>query len=72
MNLKNVIKQEPTFSWSLITADKDDNKFVDVSIASNCNYIVTNDKHFKELGDIDFPKVSVINADVFLNKLKSE
>ena len=33
--------------------------------------IVTEDKHFKELEFVDFPKVEVIGIDLFLNILKS-
>lgn len=33
----NVIRLDPHFSFGLIDADKDDNKFVDCAIASNAN-----------------------------------
>jgi DUF1016 N-terminal domain len=36
---------------------EDDNKFVDIAIASNADYIITNDKHFKILSKISFTKV---------------
>ena len=51
----------PYFTWQLIEADKDDNKFVDCAIAANTDYIVTHDKHFNVLKKIDFPKVNIIN-----------
>ena len=44
---KNVQKITPYFNWNLIIADPHDNKFVDCAIASNADYPVTNDKHFK-------------------------
>ncbi|MBC8180569.1 PIN domain-containing protein [candidate division KSB1 bacterium] len=50
--------------------DEDDNKFVDCAISSNADFIVTNDRHFNILKNIEFPKVNVINVDDFLNKLK--
>lgn len=56
---------------NLIHADSDDNKFVDCAIAGNADYIVTDDKHFDELKNIDFPKVNIITTEGFL-KLISE
>jgi len=49
----------------LITADLDDNKYVDCTIASGSDYLVTNDKHFNVLKDVDFPKIIVLNEDHF-------
>ena len=49
----------------------DDNKFVDCAVVANATCIVTEDKHFKELEFVDFPKVEVIGIDLFLNILKS-
>ena len=64
----NAPHAEPTivyFKWQLITADPDDNKFVDCAISANVNYIVTNDKHFNVLKNIDFPKINVVDIDTF-------
>lgn len=63
--LPNVEYYEKYYQWGLITADYDDNKFVDCAIAANAHYIVTNDKHFDVLQSIDFPKVEVLNSDDF-------
>jgi len=57
------------FKWSLITADYDDNKFVDCAISANASYLVTNDRHFNVLEGIKFPKVNVINIDTFKSVL---
>ena len=65
----NVIRQDVYYNWNLITADPDDNKFVDVAVATNADFIVTNDKHFKILDTIDFPKVNIITAEEFLEIL---
>jgi len=70
LNLENVLKTEIYYKWHLIEADKDDNKFVDCAIAANVKYIVTNDKHFKILRDIPFPKVEVISIRDFLAEVK--
>jgi putative PIN family toxin of toxin-antitoxin system len=53
------------YSWNLITADPDDNKFVDCAISANAKYIVSNDRHFKILENIDFPKVNISTMDEF-------
>ena len=53
------------FKWQLITADPDDNKFVDCAVSANASFIVTNDRHFNILKDIEFPKVNVIDIDTF-------
>jgi len=69
LNLKNVKHITPHFRFRLITSDVDDNKFVDCAIAANAHYIVSNDKHFKELESIDFPKVKCINLIEFMEFL---
>ena len=61
----NVIRKDPHYSFGLIEADKDDNKFVDCAIASNAKCIVTEDNHFNVLKSIPFPKVEVIGIDDF-------
>ncbi|MBN2402152.1 MAG: putative toxin-antitoxin system toxin component, PIN family [Spirochaetes bacterium] len=66
----NVHKVTPYFFWNLIDADKDDNKFVDCAIASNADYIVTNDKHFDVLKNIEFPKINIINFNEFTAIIK--
>ena len=68
--LPNVKFIDPHYSFGLIKADEDDNKFVDCAIASNAIFIVTEDKHFKELENIPFPKVEVVGIDDFLKYLK--
>lgn len=69
LNLENVVKTETYFKWGLLTNDYDDNKFVDCAIASNVDFIVTNDKHFGVLKDIFFPKVLVKTVDEFMDIL---
>ena len=60
--LNNVSLINVYYKWQLIQSDKDYNKFVDCAIASNADYIVTNDKHFNILTKIDFTKVKCINT----------
>lgn len=67
MNLPNVELIATYFRWSLITADADDNKFVDCAIAANSDYLVSNDRHFRELERISFPQVNVLTPIEFLD-----
>ena len=66
----NIIRKDPHYSFGLIEADKDDNKFVDCAIAANAKCIVTEDNHFNVLKTIPFPKVEVIGMDDFKQYLK--
>ena len=68
---KNVELIYPQFRWGLITADPDDNKFVDCAITAGATYIVSNDRHFSELRNYDFPKVDVRTLTEFLDIVKS-
>jgi uncharacterized protein len=53
------------FRWNAITKDPDDNKYVDCAVASNANYIITNDRHFKTLSKLNFPMVTCLNLEAF-------
>lgn len=48
------------FNWNLISMDPDDNKYVDLAVATNAEVIVTNDTHFNIMKDVVFPKVICI------------
>ncbi|OGU35295.1 MAG: putative toxin-antitoxin system toxin component, PIN family [Ignavibacteria bacterium GWB2_35_6b] len=63
--LPNVYKTSIYYNWNLIAEDTDDNKFVDCAINSNSHMLVTNDKHFKVLRNIDFPKIEVSSINNF-------
>lgn len=63
----NVIFDEPYFKWNLIENDPDDNKFADLTISGNADYLVTNDKHFNVLKKLEFPKVNIVTIDEFKN-----
>jgi len=66
METPNVMHVNPSFRFNLITADPDDNKFVDCAITAGATYIVSNDHHFQELQHYDFPKVDVRTLMEFL------
>jgi putative PIN family toxin of toxin-antitoxin system len=66
-NLENVEFITSYFQFHLL-ADEDDDKFVDCAIAANADFIVSHDKDFKVLQNIDFPKVSVIDTEEFAKR----
>jgi len=68
--MPNVKLREIYFKWKLIVADEDDNKFSDCAIAANVDYLVTNDHHFDVFKKIEFPKLSVVSSDKFIEILK--
>jgi len=70
LTLTNVEKIEIHFNWNLIKVDKDDNKFVDCSIAGNAHYLVSNDKHFDGLKTIEFPEVPLLKVEEFLQLIE--
>lgn len=57
---------EPTFFYHIITADPDDNKFVDCAICGNAELLITNDAHFDILKTIDFPKTEIIKLQEYV------
>ena len=63
----NVVKANNYYKWNLISADADDNKFVDCALNVGADYIVTNDRHFNVLKLIDFPPIKVIDIETFKN-----
>jgi len=69
LNSENIVFAHPTFRFNLITADPDDNKFVDCAIVANADYIVSQDNHFNILKRINFPKVNVIRIEDFIKEL---
>ena len=71
INLKNVSKQNIYYNWNLINVDKEDNKFLDCYIAGNADFLVTNDKHFNFIKNIDFPQINIINIDEFVNLIQN-
>jgi putative PIN family toxin of toxin-antitoxin system len=68
-NLSNVILTTSYFRFDLITKDRDDNKFVDCAVAANAHFIVSEDKDFRILEKIPFPRVEVLNLAGFKMKL---
>lgn len=69
VNCEFVEQHEPSFHFHLIKSDLDDNKFVDCAVASNAVCIVSNDKHFNEVKESEFPHIEVLTIMEFMNRL---
>ena len=70
LNSENIVFVNPHYRFGLITADPDDNKFVDCAIIANADYIVSQDTHFDIRKTISFPKVNVIRIEDFVKELE--
>lgn len=66
LNQENVRLVDPYFRMSLITADPDDNKFVDCAFAAGADYLVSEDSHFDVLRKTPFPKLNLVTLDEFM------
>lgn len=66
INKPNFIRVYPTWRFGYIVTDPDDNKFVDCAICGRAELLVSNDKHFNVLKDIDFPYVKVLKIQDFV------
>lgn len=71
IELSNVNLITTYFDLKLISADEDDNKFVDCAFAANADYIVTNDRHFDILKQIPFPVIRIIRLEEFQQLLNT-
>jgi len=60
----NILKTEVFFRFNVI-ADLDDNKFLDCAFASNAHFLVSDDKAFRVLKNLEFPKIEVLTIKEF-------
>ncbi len=65
IDLRSREQVEVYYFWNLIAQDADDNKFVDCAVAANADYLITHDRHFNALQDIEFPKVRIATLPEF-------
>ncbi len=72
INAQNVVFVSVYFNWNLIIQDPEDNKFVDCAVAGDATFIVSNDRHFNILRNINFPKIKVIKIEEFLEILQNQ
>ncbi len=64
-NLPNIHLINRYYRWFAIKADPDDDKFVDCAVAANAICIVTEDRHFRVLKNLSFPKVKALTIEEF-------
>nr|WP_295921030.1 putative toxin-antitoxin system toxin component, PIN family [uncultured Dyadobacter sp.] len=69
LSLDNCVLQSTFFEWALMHNDEEDNKYVDCAIVANADHLVSEDRHFNILKDIQFPRLSVIKVNDFLQLL---
>ena len=67
LSQQNVRLVDPYFRMGIITADPDDNKFVDCAFAAGADYLVSEDSHFKVLHQMPFPQLNLVTLDEFLS-----
>ena len=60
------------FIFNLLSDDEDDNKFADCAIASNADYLITEDRDFIILKTISFPRVHVRTLSEFEQVLQNQ
>lgn len=70
LSLPNLKRIEKYFFWNLLPNDADDNKFVDCAIASGADCLVTEDRGFRVLDSVGFPKVSCLSIEQFRANFK--
>ena len=63
LNNPNTLFINTFYKFNLITVDPDDNKFIDCAVAAQAKYIVTEDRHYDILREVEFPKVDIIGLD---------
>ncbi len=69
--LPNVEQVHPSYRWQLIIADPDDDIFVDCAVAANAHTLVTEDRHFRALDGVEFPRVRRIGVEGFRALLRA-
>ncbi len=68
----NVVFAEAAFRWQLIDNDPDDNKFADLALSVNADYLVSEDKDYNIFKTLAFPKLNVIGLEAFLSILATD
>jgi putative PIN family toxin of toxin-antitoxin system len=68
---RHVERIEIYFKWELIDKDGDDNKFVDCALNGRASFLVTDDRHYRHLKNIPFPRVEVLRTEEFVKMLET-
>ncbi|MBI5915878.1 MAG: putative toxin-antitoxin system toxin component, PIN family [Bacteroidetes bacterium] len=67
--LPNVQQTTVYFDMRLIVPDADDDKFVNCAFSSNADYLVSDDRHFRSLSAIPFPRIACLTYEQFKLRL---
>ena len=70
LDLPNSKMVQVYYHLRLITADPDDDKFVDCAFKANARYIVTEDHHYDILKQTPFPYINVVGINEFIKVLQ--
>ena len=70
LDLPNTKVIQVYYHLRLITADPDDDKFVDCAFKANARYIETQDHHYDVLKQTPFPFIDVVGIDEFIKVLR--
>jgi putative PIN family toxin of toxin-antitoxin system len=69
---ENFEQVQISFRFGLIEKDKDDNKFVDTYVASNADFLVSNDSSITSLKNTSFPPLNILTLKEFSDLLKDK
>ena len=69
--LPNVHQTTSYYRFLLIAQDADDDKFADCAIAQSTHFLVTDDRHYRVLINLGFPKVNLLKIKDFSELLES-
>ncbi len=70
LDLPNTKMVQIYYHLRLVTADPDDDKFVDCAFKASAHYIVTQDHHYDVLKQTPFPFIDVVSIDEFIKVLR--
>lgn len=62
----NVRRQRVSYDFRLVAQDPDDDKFVNAYVAAGADYLITDDRHFRQLLALRFPQVRIVGAVEFV------
>lgn len=69
--LPNIDFITPFYRWNMISIDKDDNKYTDCMVAGQADFLVTEDRHFNILHQIEFLDLKVIDLEGFATLVRN-
>lgn len=66
----DVYVQTVYYKWNALDNDPEDNKFFDIAVVANADYLITDDVHFNKVSKLKFPKIIVVSSKEFLKIIK--